>query len=77
MNEWLVKSEDGVRATEHVRTVSIISFVKNSGHSISYYLAHPRGQTICNIPILREKTVRLRKGRSKVTRSSQQGHEPT
>ena len=65
MNEWLVKPEDGVRATEDVRIdVSIISFTKNSDHSISYYLTHLRGQII---PILHEKTVSLRKERSKVT----------
>lgn len=59
MNEWLVKPEIRVRATEDARTdVSVISLVKNS---ISYYITHLRGQIICNISILREKTVRLRK----------------
>lgn len=72
-----MKPEDGVRAPEGVKThVSVMSFPKNSDRSISYYLIHLRGQTVCNTPILREKTVGPRKERSKVRRGSQQENKP-
>lgn len=79
INEWINKwmasktKRYSIRATEDVRTdVSIISSTKSSDHSIRCYLIHLRGQIV---PSLQEKTVSLRKERSKViTGSHQESH---
>lgn len=69
-----------VRATEDVRTdVSKISSTKNSDHSIQCYLIHLAAATAAKSIHLRgqivpslQKTVSLRKERSKVIRASHQ-----